>query len=448
MTPNRSRSRIVRAACAALLAAVGATAVPGPSFAAEVKDAAKLKEALKKLYADTDAIDDPGQVTTITNEIGAILAKDPKGTALRDPKFWSDTIKEVRFSGKLYKSKSTKIVTKGEFAAWTAEGKEIKVPYAMHAGAAYTAKVAAPVLLCVIEKGVAPEEHIKSWIANEEIQKNWVVAAVAQSDTLDMSKNPVVLAYLFDTVRRSYNTDPNRVYLEGVGAATKDAQVAADQILPDRIAGLVLRNPSDFTGGPNATTFSTAVVHGPEGAEKAQAVLAKYRELNAERNVAVAAPDLASVNGTCPPLVDWLKAHKGRSLPAQYSWATTLTENTGAVFTGNLYIHTPVARNKPTTIKVDVRRESNTISIECDNLEDFELALNDDVVNLDNEVAIFVNGTEMLKKKLNREHATIVRFTNELGDYGRVYTAAWRGVVPRKAPEPPKDGDKPGDAPK
>lgn len=447
MTQNRSRSRIFRAAAGAMLALCGSALLAVEAEAADVKNAAELKKVLKSLFADTE--DDPGAVAAYSNEIGAILAKDPKGTALRDPKFWSDAIKEVRYTGKVFKSKSIKVVTKGEFSAWTPDGKELKVPYAIHGGAAYSPKVAAPVLLCVIEKGGAVEDHVKSWIANEEIQKQWIVAAVAASDAYDLQKHPFLLAYLFDTVRRSFNTDPNRYYVEGVGAASKDAQLAADQGIPDRVAGLILRNPADFVAGPNATVFSTAVVHGPEGAEKAQAVLAKFRELNAERNVAVAAPDTASVTGTCAPLVEWLKGHKGRALPANYSWATTFTDTTGAAFTGNLFIHNPIARGKPSTVKVDVRRDSNTVSIECDNVSDVEFFASDDSLNLDSEIAFFINGAEVAKKKLTREHSTLIRTINELGEYGRVYTATWRGSVPAKpAAEAPKDGGKPGDAPK
>jgi hypothetical protein len=194
-------------------------------------------------------------------------------------------------------------------------------------------------------------------------------------------------------------------------------------------------------------------VAGPEGAEKAKAVAEAYAKVSAERNALVTAPDVASLQGACAPVADWLRAHTGRTVPSSYKFVTVFsTDGTqGEPWPGTLYIRTPGVRGQPTTVEVSYLRDSNTVNINCTNLGEFEVFMNDDLLDLDKEVGIFVNGVPVKKDTFERRAENMFKIADDLREYGRFFPCSHVATVPAPQPTPandaPKGGDKPADKP-
>jgi hypothetical protein len=63
--------------------------------------------------------------------------------------------------------------------------------------------------------------------------------------------------------------------------------------------------------------------------------------------------------------------------------------------------------------------------------------MNDDLLNLDNEIVVFVNGTQIAKRVFERDLRQMLMIADTYGEWGRMFTARLRGVVPAKIVAPP-----------
>lgn len=444
MQLRRMMAGVVAGALAAWVAApdaLGETKVPA---------GAELRAKVQKLYGDTN-LDDNVAKTQLWSEITAIMAKaagkDRRNTALKSPQFWVEALQEARFTGKLRQSAKTKSVLE-DAIKWTApDGKQLEAKFAYYGPATYSPKVAAPLLVTFLDKGADAKAWINTtWLPHEDFKKSWVILAVPATDVFDLEKNPVLFVYTLVKAFDLYNVDPNRVYIEAAGSTAAAVQKTLSLMASDRVAGVLLRNPQTSVMTENTAMFSTAVLIGPEGAEKAKAVADAYTKVDAVRNAVVTAPDVASVQGPCAPAAEWLRGHKGRTAPAAYSFTTTFTTDGlfGEVWTGSMYLQSPAVRGQPTKLKVAYLRDSNTIDIQAENLGEFEVFMNDDLLDLDKEVAVFVNGVQTAKRTFDRTAESMFKIADQMGEYGRFFPASYLGAAPTAAASPAKS-DKPAD---
>lgn len=443
---------------------VSVAAFSEPVRAADVKPA-KAKEIqalLKKMYGDLKPFEgeDAAETNKILSEIQKLIDsnKDAKANPLKFPSVWVDGISEARFGGKAgRKAASTKTNLKLEAPARGTDGKDVKIPYAAYAGAKVAAKVASPLILAILPKGADPAAHIEAWKTIEEVKTgDWIVAAVAESDVVDFQKQPIYAAQLYFDLREKLNFDPNQVYMEGVGTACNAAQYLSDQYFADRLAGLVLRNPQEAKVGANQCMFPMAIVYGPEGNEKAKAVHEAYKTAFADRAAAIQTETVDQVTGGSPTTFAWLGAGRavGRRLPESYQWQTTMTDQVGAPLTGNFWIERPVTRGQPTKLKVSFTKATNVVNIEAENLDEFRVLMNDDQLDLDKPVSIFVNGNQVVSKQFERRLKDGLEWGVNVGEFGRFFPAYYQGLAPKvvpaaaekkpdeKAPEAPKPEEK------
>jgi hypothetical protein len=437
--------RILALAAAAMVAGGSIT---GSAFlvaeAAEVKvqNADKLKAGLTKLYTKLDGSDTIGR-SAATQEISNLIAgeKDKKNTALKATSWWSERILESLYAGDKYAPANPEIkkVVKleVEFKLQGEDGPESRATVAYRGPNGYTRTKSSPMLLSIVDSKTDPKAWIeKSWVAQEDFAKDWVLVAVAESEAFDVTKDKIALMRVAGRMSRIFNVDVNRIFVEGVGAACKSAQLSAAWAGPDRIAGLVLRNPAEFVTAENCALFPTVVVKGPEGGDKAAAVFAKWKETHGEaKSIELTAPDAASLDGSCVPLGDWLKAAKPRELPKSYTWSCLFDAN-GCTnpWTGSLILVTPGKRMEPTKLDVTYAADTNSVVIKATNLGELWVGINDDLLDLDKEVSIVVNDVTLHKKVFQRSVQEMLTKADDWAEYGRLFPVWVNCIVATQVP--------------
>jgi hypothetical protein len=441
------------AGLAGLAVAAGVPADASGETKGPSKDAQKYKDGLKKLYGKYDFGETipRGEIMT---ELQGLVSKDKKDNALKYTQWWSEQILESLYTGEKFVKTpgKTKEIVKGEVECFPNgdEKPAVKATFFYRGPNIYSKGRSAPVLISIVDAKADAKAWIeKSWAAHEDIAKEWVLVAVAESDGFDVAKDPLAAARLLGRVFQMFNIDPNRIFLEGVGSACKSAQTTAMWALPDRLAGLLLRNPSEPLVNKNCGVFPTVVVHGPEGSEKAMAVLAKVKEVaGADRGIESSAPDLASLEGSFQGLADWLRAAKPRETARSYSWTATFDKDQRCPnsWTGSLLILTPVKREEPTTVDVTFARDTNTVDIKSTNMGEFVVFMNDELLDLDREVEIFVNTKSVAKRVFERNAMNMLEHADMFSEWGRLFPAQFRTFVTSQAPGPDKkDGAAPPD---
>lgn len=420
--------------------------------------ATKIQDGLKKLYGKADGFRDPTVRNDLISEVVNVVlgVKDKKANPLKATAWWSSSILENLYSNdKWAKLKApTKDVVLDKFQTFPGgEGKPaFDVKCAIRGANTYGPKKSYPLLICVVDGKTDPKAYLeKNWASIDKFKNEWLLLCVPEADGFNLKTHPNAIIQAWARMIMAYNVDPNRVFLEASGTACTGAQHAA-AAFADRLAGLVLRNPQESAVNENCGIFQTLVVRGPEGADKAQAVVANAKKVCGDAQVSeLAAPDVASLEGPFQGLADWLDAAKPRSLSHEYSWTTTFDKNHGCVnpLTGSLYLKLPQKAETPTTAKVRFDREKGLVDIQSTNLSTFVLMLNDDLLDLDREVAIFVNGNEIDKRVFDRKTDQMLDFADEWFEYGRLFPVVVERTVPLvvAASEPKEGGEKKEEGP-
>ena len=420
---------------ATLVAIVSAStllAAEKPKIPGAIRSA--VEKEVQSLVSGEIALDDTNKREQIFVEIDKSLSKDAKNAALKTPAFWVESIQSGFFgSSKGNKSAAPKKIVTEDMTVQYADESVGKVPITYHGAAAYKNKVAHPLLVTVLPKGTDAKAWLEAnWKANETAQKNWIVAAVVESDKYPLADQPFLLAHAFGHMMFTFNTDANRWFLEGVGDACAATQKAACENIPDRLAGLILRNPATAVTNVNSKLYSTYVLD--EGA--AAAVGKVYTELDPEHNVVAPAGDTAIAD-----LATWMEGHPGRTVPSSYEFVTATNEKRiVAPFSGTVFLESPGKRGEPTSFKVTYDMEANSVDLTGQNLGEFVVYMNDDLLDLDNEITVTCNGSELVKKTFERSLKTIFAIADTFGEYGRVFTSEYRGFAPTTVAADAGDG--------
>ncbi len=436
-------------ACALSLGAalsVGDALAGAKGSTVKVPNKAKIEKAVAKLVGgDVDFEDTVGRAK-LFQQIDKIISKDRKGIALRTPGFWAATIQENAFADRK-SGKTKRIVDDEKMDVIYADGSTKQVPIVWYGASAYSKKNPAKLVVTLLPKGTDAKAWLEAnWKADEVASKQWILAAVVESDDFPVSDQPFLMAHPFFHMVNTFNVDANQWYLEGIGEACTAAQKVATEGMPGRLAGLILRDPKTAVINVNSSRFATYVLSDAA----TNPVAAKYTELNAERNVAATKGE-----GAIAALGAWIAGNTGRVLPTSYEHVTETEEDRiSAPWTGSLYLVSPAKRGEPAEFKVTYEREANQISIDGSNVGEFVIYMNDDLVDMDQEIAIMCNGSELVRKTFERDLKEIFETADNWGEYGHIYTASYRGFAPAEIqPEADaeegaaKDGDaKDGDA--
>ena len=399
--------------------ALGAVAIAGPvKKAAPVPGQAALQRLVGELYAKKHSTTDHEKILV---RIDKVLSRDGKEQALKTPRFWARAIQEARFGGRARKSSRPKVVAEVEVeVVHPGTDEPSRVSLAYHGGALYKDKARHTLLLTYLERGQDAKAWVEAFVeAYPEARKRWIVAAIAESDAIPLCEQPTMGIYPLLRIRRMFSIDAGRVYLQGVGATCRAVQSLASRHIPDRIAAIVLREPRLALITENSRRFSTLVIQGAQG----RAVGEVYRSLD-DRNATL--PLDASADAG---LVAWIEDYGGRELPAAGTFETLLEtgNRAGETWTGTLDIVSVGERGRPTRVSARYDRAANRVSVDSVNLAEFRLFLNDELVDLDRNVTIVVNGRKQVDRRFGRDLRAMLRTAEVFGEYGHLFVASYRG---------------------
>ena len=407
---------------------------------AKVENGEKIKKAVERLYDGEISGENAAERERVFVDVEKIMQKDKKSTALKAQDFWVEAMQEGRFANGKRKLGKTKEFDSFDVDVTGVDEKTTKAKVWYRAGFKVSGSKPCPLLVTIVEKGTDPKQYLKdTWAPNDndEIAKDWVVAAIADGDEFPLTKDTSVIGYPFVQIRERFNTDANRTYMEGVGVACDGVQRAASQtIMANRLAGLVLRGPTKPFVTLNTALYPTVVVHSKTSKEGAL-VFESYKQIDLANNEEFIVEDVPSVIAPSTQVIDWFGRHGSRALPTSSTWITTITDTTGENWTGCLNIDIPQKRGTPTKVTTKYLREANTVDIQCDNMSECTLFMNDDLLDLDKEVAIFVNGVQNQKKRFERDLRKLFEIADTYSEWGRAFTAHARIVVPAKIVAPP-----------
>ena len=417
------------------------TTLPLQAADKKVPEQKKLEKLVASLY-ETDS-NESAEREEIYLLIDKVLGKK-KGNmaALAAPGFWAHSIHAGRFSKR--RGETPKKVKEKKVEFELRNGGNGFATVAFHGAAKYSKKVSHPYLFVLLEEGQDAKAYVKNLVETRpELKAGWIVAAAAEdSKTFPVSKDPsVALPVIVHLTRSWFNVDSDRWFLEGSGKMSSVIQELACTLIPDRVAGVVLRNPTEAKASHNAAMTTAFVLHDEAG----KAVAEAWNKLDETHNKSA----VAGAEGEAAVLA-WLLGHAGRKLPKSYSFETTMKKQPphNPDWTGSLRVISPGEYDKRTQIDVDYDREKNTVSVAAENLSEFILYMNDELLDLDKEVSVSVNGEVQITKIFERRMRDMFETASILGEFGQVYPSSYRGTVKSNITEAAADSDKKEDGDK
>ena len=411
----------------------GGAPAGGPAAKKAPKDppkavAAKIEEALKGVFGGSAAsrLGARAALDAAVAEWEADAKEDP----LRHVKWWrgalGGTLPAAARRPGIFPEKVAYIEGR-EATLW------VSVPKA------YSPKTVHPLILAVLDRGEDPRKVLFALYG--DLLKEWIVVAVPsdpKESGLDVVKEPwlaaVGLRHAIDTLR----VDRDRVVLDATGG-TSNLAVSLGSEWAVQFAGCVLRAPtasSPLIG--NLGLGSVLVVTSQVPTEPQKKVV---------EEIGVAVPTVAFLSdgkGSADAVQKWLAAVPPRRVSnaetGSFSWKTR--PQGGEPWAYWLWVFRAADAKKERPVAVTLTRDAGGAALDLvtDNLAEGILLLNDDLLDLDREVAVKVNGREVWKGKPERRVKTALYWIGQTGERTLFVPAEVRFTVPADLQVPKKDG--------
>ena len=315
-------------------------------------------------------------------------------------------------------------------------GEKSQLSFAIWVPTKYDPKKPYPLILCIPDKGVKPEQHItEKWI-DKETRENALIVAVSMPEDVKQWSEPGSpeqpggfsnMMLTMREIRGKYAIDFDRVFVAGRGEGVA-AALAITGRAPDRFAGVIGRSgdldtpvpavenfknlPTFFGGaGANATTFG-------ENCTKAGYNNCTIKAEASDADVWAWIRDHPRVSNPADVVLA-----PGKELPIKAYW-----------------LEVPRSDYKdPEIIKATIDKAANLITIDASaGITKVTLYLNDDLVDLDKEVKVICNGAEHIDKLPRNLWATMDWMYSATSEPGRVFTTSRVYDVPPK-PKPKEE---------
>ena len=238
----------------------------------------------------------------------------------------------------------------------------------------------------------------------------------------------------FGYVLKNYNVDRGKVFLD-CGREACGFGVRLVTLFPDRFAGLILRDPTAVDDIRLGSLRGTAILL-MKTAANAQLVDALQKRLEEKNPGKVTVLD---AKGNYPhaesaaDIAAWTADQKRDMDPSK-----VVLEPNHDRFNRAYWVDiqaadsllTTTAEEKP-RLEVTADRETNRITVDAVGVEQFELLLNDDLVDLDKEFTIVING-KAIKEKRNRNFALMLRDMKMRFDWDYLFPVKYQTTVPKE----------------
>ena len=387
--------------------------------------ATRIEESLRNLFAGGDASRE--SVRRALDTAVAEWSADAKEDPLRSVKWWRTALAAALPS-------NTKKSGIFEEKVPHLEGREARLWVSLPKS--YGPKATSPLVLCVLDPDQDPKRALPA--AYGDLLKEWIVIAVvadAKASGLDIAKEPWLTALGLRWAVENLRIDRDRVVLDASpGQANLALTLGAEWAV--HFSGVVLRGPSALTNlAPNLALCGTAVVaaENPTDAQKKAADAIK-----------AAAPSAASVPAgkEAPAAIQkWISELPPRRISAGDAPAPWRARPQGGETWGYwLWVFRAAEAKKDRLVSVEMKRDAATgvVDLVADNLAEGCLLLNDDLLDLDREITVRVNGTQVWKGKPERSLKTAIYWIEQTGERTLFAPAEVRFTVPADARAPKK----------
>jgi len=272
----------------------------------------------------------------------------------------------------------------------------------------------------------------------------------SQPDAFDteQARNSAFFRPLAD-LQSNFRMDRKRVFLDcGQGSSAWGLRFTT--YFPQRFAGLILRNPVDIGDLrlDSLTGLPVLLIRSANTAAACQEIAQTLNGFEAGACTVINAQDAYPFPGSQGEIEAWVEG-LSRNL---FRKKVVLAPNNDLWHDGywvKILDAEPVAlltaAEKPRLV-VEADRKTNRIEVEATSVNEFQLLLNDALINLDEEFTVVINGkamTQFMGRSLN----TMTEGMMNAYDPSWIFTVKFRASVPKKddgAPEeseaPEKDG--------
>ncbi len=328
-----------------------------------------------------------------------------------------------------------------------------------------------PLIVCLPDKGQKVDEYLDKYWPGDAIREAAIIAVldikyndreveesrqVEDSDgKIRTEKVKVKVPFTWDSdaavmrfwgcmyllQMREYKIDPNRIILDGVGFGSSGALSFAS-CSAWRFAGLILRGGA-LAGAELENLAALKILQRPF--EIADEAAKKAAEESAARLKTCAAAGFADGLAMDDAAVAaWTLGARRARYPLPHKW----TQTSRAQEIGYWFFYRAGNPDEPAVVTLKAEKEKKRIDLECANVAEITLYLNDVLIDLGAPFDVYINGEAFLKQvERKRSAAQMIAHASEKSapsDPGAVFVAE----LTLKPPAPKAPEKKPEDQPK
>ena len=232
----------------------------------------------------------------------------------------------------------------------------------------------------------------------------------------------------------NYNVARSQVFLD-CGRETCGYGTRLATVFPERFAGLILRDPievDDIRIG-SLMNLPVLLLKTKDNAAKVAAFQKRFDEKCPGMVTVLDAKGAYPHLESAADIAEWMKDKKRNMSPAKVVLEPNHDRFNRAYWVDILRadsLQATAADEKP-RMEVTADREANRITIDCRGVERFELLLNDDLLDLDKEFTIVVNG-KAIKETRGRSFLDMKNRMIERNDWGYLFSVRYVTSVPKE----------------
>lgn len=309
---------------------------------------------------------------------------------------------------------------KGKLESTEGDGPVGTARYCYHVSRKYlTKKGPYPLVLVVPDEGVDPAAYLDEAWNDEGMRDAAILVGLDMEGAGDDWSGEAGLYHVmnvFAVVKDEFALDYDRVFLAGAGKGFA-AAVATASAFPQLFTGIIAHGTVEPADARNLRNMPSLIVGGGAGGQTFRDQVAELGFDNCE----------VSDEATPADVWAWIEGRKRDPYPQRITFAPITPGARGAHW---LRVDDFDLAEGPWVDAV-ADRESNTITIDADEISFVEVMLNDELVDMDEPVKIVVNGTTH-EELVARNKRTMIDLAFDQGDWARVFTNALRFDVPSK----------------
>ncbi len=249
----------------------------------------------------------------------------------------------------------------------------------------------------------------------------------------------------FGQTMATLNVDRPRVFLD-CGRGNSAFGLRFVSMFPDRFAGIILRDPTaieDIRLG-SLSGLQVAMIKTADNGAVVDALKGKLEEITPDCVTVIEAKGDYPFGGNADELDAWMSKHRRNMTPKKVIiepnhdrfnrayWARIERMNP---------VHGVAASDRP-RFEVTADKESNRIEVKTQGVESFSLLLNDDLVNLDKEFTVVINGNATTERTGGVTAAGCSAACSTAADWDFLFPVQYAATVPKEEKSGTDSGSK------